>query len=107
PAADLGDAVHRRRRILRRAHAARRGNFRGTLIPHARLLSPLPLAQRAVVIAVVGATLRRRAVLRLRLAHLLVARRGLVLVAAVQLAAVTRPAEREQVQAVATPLEAE
>lgn len=97
--------VHRRGRILRRAHAARRSNFGGTLIPHAVACGPLPSTPRPIVIAVVGATLRTAPVTRLGSSHLRVTRRHLVRGHAVDLAPVAGPADRKQAQALGAPLE--
>ena len=97
--------VHRRGRILRRAHAARRVNCGGTLIPHAVACGPLPSTPRPIVIAVVGATLRTAPVTRLGSSHLRVTRRHLVRGHAVDLAPVAGPADRKQAQALGAPLE--
>ena len=97
--------VHRRGRILRRAHAARRGNFGGTLIPHAVACGPVPGTPRPIVVAVVGAALRTAPVTRLGSSHLRVTGRRLVRWHAVDLAPIAGPADRKQAQALGAPLE--
>jgi hypothetical protein len=97
--------VHRRGRILRRAHAARRGNFGGTLIPHAGARGAPSGTPRPIVIAVVGAALRTAPVTRLGSSHLRVTGRRLVRWHAVDLAPIAGPADRKQAQALGAPLE--
>jgi hypothetical protein len=97
--------VHRRGRILRRAHAARRSNFGGTLIPHAVARGAPSSTPRPIVIAVVGAALRTAPVTRLGSSHLRVTGRRLVRWHAVDLAPIAGPADRKQAQALGAPLE--
>jgi hypothetical protein len=104
PAPDLGLAGHRRGRALRQAHAARRGQYFGTLIHHARG-GRCAFAQLAIAIAMIVTAIRGRLVGRARRANLRVARRLTAVVAAVRLPAVAAAADREQLQATRASLE--
>lgn len=103
PAVGLDYAVYRRERALRQPHAARRGQYFGTLIHHARRCA---LAQLAIAIAVILTPLGRALVRRTRCALLRCARWDATVVAAVDLSSIAAAANRKQVKATSTPLEA-
>jgi hypothetical protein len=105
PALDLDLAGHQGGRALRQAHAARRGQYFGTLIHHARDRR-CAFAQLAVAIAVVLAAAGRGLVLRPRGADLRCARRLAAIIAAVSLPVVTAAADQEQTLATEASLEA-
>jgi hypothetical protein len=102
PALDLELAGHQRGRALRQAHAARRGQYFGTLIHHARdrccafAQLAITFAQRAIAIAVVLTAAGRGLVRRTQRAELRCARRLAAVIAAVGLPVVTAATEREQ-----------
>jgi hypothetical protein len=88
----LDSGVHRRLRHLVRPHLARRGQFLGTLISHARALFPLARAPLPHVVAMVGANQWVSAVSRLRRSSTALSPR-LLAVRAVHLAVVIAPAQ--------------
>jgi hypothetical protein len=84
-------------------HAARRGQYFGTLIDHARSCA---LAQLAIAVAVILTPFGRTLVRRTRCAHLRCARWNATALAAVGLSAIAAAANRKQVEATSAPLEA-
>jgi hypothetical protein len=106
PAVGLDNAVHRRERTFRQPHAARRGQYFGTLIHHARERR-CASAQLAIAVAVIVTALGRALVRRASLRQLRLARRDATVIAAVDLPSVAAAADREQLQATAASLEAE
>lgn len=103
PAVGLDCAVHRRERTLRQPHAARRDQYFGTLIHHARCCA---LAQLTIAIAVILTPLRRALVRRTRCALLRCTRWNTTVIPAVGLSSIAAAANREQVKATSAPLEA-
>ncbi|MBA3646801.1 MAG: hypothetical protein H0W63_11580 [Gemmatimonadaceae bacterium] len=101
PALDLGDAVHRRDRALRQAHAARRGQQFGTLI-HLEddQRGALAIAEVAIVRAVSSTPTGRFLVLRASGPGLLGACRSATPITAVGLPAVATSTDPEQMLAV-------
>jgi hypothetical protein len=97
---------------LRQAHAARRGQYFGTLIHHARdrrctfAQLAIALAQLAIAVAVVFTTAGRCLVRRTQRTKLRSARRLPAVIAAVGLPVVTAPADREHALATEASLEA-
>jgi len=112
PALDLDVAGDQRGQALRQAHAARRGQYFGTLIHHARdrrcafaqLASAF--AQLAIAIAVVLTAAGRALVRGTQRAELRCARRLAAVIAAVGLPVVTAAADREEAQTTDASLEA-
>jgi hypothetical protein len=101
-------AVHRRDLVHRRPHAARRGQFFGTLIHHARVGGcTFAQAQVAIPIAVILTAQRRCLMARAGLLLLGRAGRRATRVVAIALASEARPAEREQAAAESASLEAQ
>jgi hypothetical protein len=97
---------------LRQAHAARRGQYFGTLIHHARdrrcafAQLAIALAQLAIAIAVILTATGRGLVRRTQRTELRCARRLAAVIAAVGLPVVTAAAEREQALTTDASLEA-
>jgi hypothetical protein len=98
-------AVHRQGRVLRPAHAARRGQLFGTLIHHARRC-PFAQAKRAIAISIVGSSLWRLLVPSARGALLGRASHYAARVVAVTVASEAGPAHREQIIATTASLKA-
>jgi hypothetical protein len=112
PALDLELAGHQRGRALRQAHAARRGQYFGTLIHHAcdRCFAfaqlAIAFAQLAIAIAVVLTAAGRGLVRRTYFAELRRARRRATVIAAVGVPVVAAAADREQLLTTQASLEA-
>jgi hypothetical protein len=113
PALDLDLAGHQGGRALRQAHAARRGQYFGTLIHHARdrrcafAQLAIALAQLTIAIAVVLTTAGRGLVRRTQRTELRCARRLAAVIAAIGLPVVAAATDREHPLATEASLEAE